>query len=83
MSPECRYILCKDIANEWKESLLLISRVPLYLMQRYCQRVEREFTLNFLSAAISYAKIVQLADTAKKTFRIVYTTLSYALLFIV
>ena len=24
-------VLCKDNANEWKESLLLISRVPLVL----------------------------------------------------
>lgn len=47
------------------------------------QIIGKEFILSHPSAAISYAKIVQLADTAKKTFRIVYTTLSYALLFIV
>ena len=32
---ECSYILCKDVANECKESLLSICRVQLYLMQRY------------------------------------------------
>lgn len=31
--PERSYVLCRDIANEWKESLLLVSRVQLYLMQ--------------------------------------------------
>ena len=33
--PECRFILCKDNANERKPSLFVVSRVPLYLMQRY------------------------------------------------
>ena len=28
---EPKIVLCKDNANEWKESLLLISRVPLVL----------------------------------------------------
>ena len=55
--PECRYILCKDVANERKENLFLISRVQLYLMQRCCKRAERELVLNFPSAAISYAKV--------------------------
>ena len=32
---KCSYILCKDVANECKESLLSICRVQLYLMQRY------------------------------------------------
>ena len=32
---ECSYILCKDVANECRESLLSICRVQLYLMQRY------------------------------------------------
>ena len=36
--PECSYILCNDIASEWKESLLSISRVQLYHMQRYCKK---------------------------------------------
>ena len=36
--PECSYILCNDIASEWKESLLSISRAQLYLMQRYCKK---------------------------------------------
>ena len=30
----------------------------LYLMQRYCQRVQRKFTFNLSSAVISYAKIL-------------------------
>lgn len=36
--PERSYILCNDIASEWKESLLSISRAQLYLMQRYCKK---------------------------------------------
>ena len=31
---EPKLIICNDIANEWKESLLFISRVQLYHMQR-------------------------------------------------
>ena len=31
---EPKLILCNDIANEWKESLLFIYRVQLYHMQR-------------------------------------------------
>ena len=53
------FMLFKDIASERKQSLLLVSRVQLYLMQRYCQRAERELALGFPSAAISYANIVQ------------------------
>ena len=44
-------VLCKDNANEWKESLLLISRAAACLMQRQCKRVERELALDFPSAA--------------------------------
>lgn len=36
--PERSYILCNDIASEWKESLLSISRAQLYHMQRYCKK---------------------------------------------
>ncbi len=57
---ECSYILCKDIAKERKESLLSICRVQLYLMQRYCKRAQRKFTFNLPSAAISYAKVLQI-----------------------
>ena len=35
-------------------------------MQRYCQRVQRKFTFNLSSAAISYAKILQ--ASAKKIY---------------
>ncbi|AFJ07870.1 hypothetical protein PIN17_0353 [Prevotella intermedia 17] len=37
-------------------------------MQRYCQRVQRKFTFNLPSAAISYAKVVQSLQLAKFTF---------------
>ena len=59
------YILCKDIANEDKESLFSICRVQLYLMQRYCQRGQRKFTFNLSSAAISYAKLRESLELAK------------------
>lgn len=46
----------------------LVAKMQLYLMQRYCQRVQRKFTFNLLSAAISYAKILQSLQLAKFTF---------------
>jgi len=46
----------------------LIAKIQLYLMQRYCQRVQRKFTFNLPSAAISYAKVVQSLQLTKFTF---------------
>ena len=58
---ECRFILCKDIANEYRiiKFTWMLCRVPLYLMQRYRQRVQNhQVYLNvMLSAALSYAKV--------------------------
>ena len=49
-----------------KRKSIFHSRAQLYLMQRYCQRVERKFTFNFPSAAISYAMI--LPASGKKVY---------------
>ena len=59
-------VLCKDNANEWKESLLLISRVPLVLCKDNAN--ERKESLLF----ISRVPLVLCKDIKKRQIGLLY-----------